>query len=110
MQLRLLEIELDTKDPEASKRFYSEQLGLETFVDEDGLKVFSTGIEDLDIIKSAHFPGKVSISFYSDDIQQCMEELSAKGVKILEKYGNPVSAIVLQDPEGNRVEIKNQHG
>jgi catechol 2,3-dioxygenase-like lactoylglutathione lyase family enzyme len=110
MKLRLLEIELNTNDPEASKHFYSDQLGLDTFVDIEGLKVFSTGINDLDLNKSKHFPGKVSISFYAEDIQECIDELGAKGVKILERYGNPVSAIVLQDPDGCRIEIKKQHG
>ena len=47
MKLRLLEIELNTNDPEANKHFYSEELGLETFVDIEGLKVFGTGIEGL---------------------------------------------------------------
>jgi predicted enzyme related to lactoylglutathione lyase len=100
MELRLLEIELHTNDPEASKHFYSEQLGLEIYVDIDGLKVFGTGINNLDLNKSKHFPGKVSISFFTEDIQECIEELSANGVRILERYGNPVSAIVMQDPDG----------
>ena len=110
MKLRLLEIELNTNDPEASKHFYSDQLGLETFVDIEGLKVFSTGINDLDLNKSKHFPGKVSISFFAEDIQECIDELVAKGVNIVKKYGNPVSAIELQDPDGCRIEIKKQHG
>ena len=110
MHLRIIEIELNTNDPEASKRFYSEQLDLETFVDDDGLKVFGTGIPDLELIKSKHFPGKVSISFFAEDIQECINELSAKGVEILERYGDPVSAIVIQDPDGCRIEIKKQHG
>ena len=110
MQLRLLEIELNTDNPEASKRFYGEQLGLETHVDGDGLKVFGSGIPDLDLIKSRHFPGKISISFYAQDIQACIDELNSKGVEIVERFGDPVSAIVLQDPDGCRVEIKKQHG
>jgi predicted enzyme related to lactoylglutathione lyase len=110
MQLRLLEIELNTGNPEASKHCYGEQLGLQTYVDEDGLKVFSSGIPDLDFMKSPHFPGKVSISFYAQDIQACIDELNSKGVEIVEQFGDPVSAIVLQDPDGCRVEIKKQHG
>ena len=110
MQLRLLEIELNTDNPEASKRFYSEQLGFKTHVDGEGLKVFSCGIPDLDFNKSRHFPGKVSISFYTEDIQACVDELSSKGVEIAGQFGDPVSAIVLQDPDGCRVEIKQQHG
>ena len=110
MQLRLLEIELHTEDAEASKRFYGEQLGLQTIVDEHGLKAFGSGIADLDIIKSPHFAGKISISFYAQDIQACIDELNSRGVEIVERYGDPVEAIVLQDPDGCRVEIKKQHG
>jgi hypothetical protein len=110
MQLRLLEIELNTDNPEASQRFHGEQLGLETLVDEHGLKVFGSGIPDLDLIKSGHFPGKLSISFYAQDIQACIDELNNRGVEIAEQFGDPVSAIALQDPDGCRVEIKKQHG
>ena len=110
MRLRLLEIELNTDDAEASRRFYGEQLGLKTLVDGDGLKVFDSGIPGLDFNKSGHFPGKVSISFYAEDIQACLEELKSRGAEVVEQYGDPVSAIVLQDPDGCRVEIKSQHG
>ena len=110
MKLRLLEIELNTNDAEASKQFYGEQLGLDTYVDEQGLKVFGSGIPDLDIIKSPHFPGRISMSFYAEDIQACLDELNDKGVEIVEQYGDPVSAIVLRDPDGCRVEIKKEHG
>ena len=110
MRLRLMEIELFTEDAEASKRFYGEQLGLETYFDEHGLKVFGSGVHDLDLIKSPHFPGKISMSFFSEDIQACIDELTAKGVEIVEHYGDPVGAIVLRDPDGCRVEIKKEHG
>jgi catechol 2,3-dioxygenase-like lactoylglutathione lyase family enzyme len=110
MELRLLEIELHSEDPEASKRFYGDQLGLPTFVDEHGLKVFGSGIPDLDLIKSPHFPGRVSISFFSDNIEACLAELESRGVEIVEQYGEPVSAIVLRDPDGCRIEIKKEHG
>jgi predicted enzyme related to lactoylglutathione lyase len=110
MELRLLELELHSENPEASKRFYVEQLGLEMYVDEQGLKVFGSGIPDVDFVKSPHFPGTISISFYAEDIQACIDELNSKGVEIVEQYGDPVSAIVMQDPDGCRVEIKKQHG
>ena len=105
-----MEIELFSENSEASKRSYSEHLGLETYVDEHGLKVFGSGVHDLDLIKSPHFPGQISMSFFSEDIQACIEELSGKGVEIVEKYGDPVAAIVLRDPDGCRVEIKKEHG
>ena len=110
MEIRLFEIELNTDDPEASKRFYGEKLGLRIHDDEHGLKVFGSGIPDLDLIKSPHFPGRLSISFYAEDVQACIDELNHKGVEIVERYGDPVSAIVLRDPDGCRVEIKKEHG
>ncbi len=109
MQLRLIEIELNTSNPEASKEFYCNLLGLTAIVDEDGLKVFGTGVPDLHLVKSDHF-APVSISFYTDDIGACIKELQTRGVEIVEMYGDPVSALVLQDPDGSRVEIKTQHG
>jgi catechol 2,3-dioxygenase-like lactoylglutathione lyase family enzyme len=108
--LRLLELEFHTENAEESKRFYAEQLGLDMHVDEHGLKVFGSGIPDLDLIKSPHFPGRVSISFFAEDIRACIEELTEKGVEIIEQHGDPVSAIVLRDPDGCRVEIKKEHG
>lgn len=110
MKLKLIEIELHTSDPEASKHFYSEQLGLNTLVDIEGLKVFSTGVRGLDLNQSTHFPGKISLSFLTKNILECINELSSKGVRIHERYGDPVSAIVLQDPDGCRIEIKKQRG
>lgn len=110
MHLRLLEMEFFTEDAEASKHFYREQLGLEMYVDEHGLKVYGSGVPNLDLIKSPHFPGTVSISFFAEDIQACVDELNAKGVEIFEQYGDPVSAIVLRDPDGVRIEIKREHG
>ena len=84
MQLRLFEVELNTGNAEASQQFYGEQLGLQTYVDEDGFKVFSSGVPDLDFIKSPHFPGRISISFFAEDIQACIDELNGKGVEIVE--------------------------
>jgi catechol 2,3-dioxygenase-like lactoylglutathione lyase family enzyme len=110
MQLRILEIELHSDNPEASTSFYRDQLGLDMYVDEQGLKVFGSGIPDLDLIKSPHFPGRISISFFAEDIQACVEELNSKGVRIVEQYGDPVAAIVMEDPDGVRIEIKKEHG
>ena len=110
MQLRLLEIELHSDDPEASRRFYSDQLGLQTMVDLPGLKVFDPGVAELDFNKSRHFPRRVSSSFFASDIEACISELKEKGVEIMEHYGDPVSAIVLKDPDGCSVEIKKERG
>jgi predicted enzyme related to lactoylglutathione lyase len=110
MKLRLLEIELYARDPENTKEFYQGQLGLKVCVDQEGLKVFDAGVPGVDFDKSTHFPGRVSISFFAEDIQECIETLTARGATILEKYGDPVAAIVLEDPDGCRVEIKKEPG
>lgn len=110
MKLRLLEIELYSKDPERAKEFYRDQLGLDLGIDKDGLKVFNPGIPGVDFDKSTHFPGRVSISFFTENVPECMETLTARGATILERYGNPVSAIVLKDPDGCRIEIKSEVG
>jgi len=52
------------------------------------------------------------LAFVKDllNIQECIDELNSKGISNYERYGDPVSAIVLQDPEGCRIEIKKQRG
>jgi len=72
--------------------------------------VFGSGVPDPDLMKLPHFPGAVSISLFSEDSQACIDDLTAKGAEIIEQYGDPVSAIVLRDSDGCRVEIKKQHG
>ena len=47
---------------------------------------------------------------YAQDIRACIDELNSKGVEMVQQFGDPVSAIVLQDPDGCWVEIKKQHG
>ena len=108
MKLKLHEIELNTKDPEASKRFYNDLLGVPVNVDQKGLKCFDSGWPGLDIDISIHFPGKVSISFLVDDIDQFVKELRGKGFEV----DNPddshlgMRAVALEVPDGHRVEIQ----
>ena len=109
MNLRLLEVELNTADPEKAKEFYHHQLGLNIHVDEKGLKVFDSGV-GVDFDTSVHFPGRISISFYAEDIPGCLETLAKRGATIVETHGDPVAAIVLEDPDGHRIEIKSQVG
>jgi catechol 2,3-dioxygenase-like lactoylglutathione lyase family enzyme len=82
MKLKLHEIELNAKDSEASKRFYNDLLGVPVNVDQKGLKCFDSGWPGLDIDVSIHFPGKASISFLVNDIDQFVKKLRAKGVKV----------------------------
>ncbi len=110
MKLRLLEVELNSDDPEKAKDFYHGQLGLGVAHDQKGLKVFDSGVPGVDFDVSVHFPGQVSISFFAEDIQECIETLTERGATILEEYGDPVSGVRLEDPDGRRIEIKKHPG
>jgi len=108
MKIKLHEIELDAKDPEASKRFYHETLGIPINLDENGLKCFDSGYTGLDIDASVHFPGKVSISFLVEDIDAYAKELRAKGLDVDDPGDSHLGmrAFALEDPDGHRVEIQ----
>ena len=108
MKLKLHEIEFNAEDVEASKRFYNNLLGVPVNVDQKGLKCFDSGWTGLDIDISIHFPGKVSISFLVDDIDQFVKELRGKGVQVNDPVGSHLGmrAVVLEDPDGHRVEIQ----
>ena len=108
MKIKLHEVELNAKDPEASKRFYNQILGIPINLDEEGLKCFDSGWPGLDIDASVHFPGVVSISFLVEDIDSFVKDLRAKGVEV-DDPGNShlgMRAFVLEDPDGHRVEIR----
>ena len=108
MKPKLHEIELNVEDPEASKRFYNDLLGLPVNVDQKGLKCFDSGWPGLDVDTSIHFLGKVSISFLVDDIDQFVRELRGKGVHVDDPHDSHLGmrAVALQDPDGHRVEIQ----
>ena len=108
MKIRLHEIELDAQDPEASKRFYHETLGIPILVDEDGLKCFDSGYPGLDIDASVHFPGIVSISFLVEDIDAYADALRAKGMQVDDVADAHLGmrACSLNDPDGHRIEIQ----
>ena len=108
MKIKLHEIEMDAKNPEASKRFYHETLGIPINLDENGLKCFDSGYPGLDIDASVHFPGRVSISFLVEDIDAYVKELRDKGVEVDEPGDSHLGmrAFALEDPDGHRVEIQ----
>lgn len=108
MKLKLHEIELNAKDPDASKRFYSGLLEIPTKTDLEGLKCFDSGWPGLDIDTSVHFPGKVSISFLVEDIDQFVNELRDKGIQVDDPDDSHLGmrAVALEDPDGHRVEIQ----
>jgi catechol 2,3-dioxygenase-like lactoylglutathione lyase family enzyme len=108
MKLKLHEVELNAKDPEASKKFYHGILGLPIGQDQKGLKVFDSGWPNLDFDASMHHPGQVSVSFLVRDLDQCVAGLRAEGLKVEDP--KPVHlgmrAVVLVDPDGHRVAIQ----
>lgn len=108
MKIKLHEIELNAKDPEASKRFYNQVLGIPVSLDDEGLKCFDSGWPGLDVDASVHFPGKVSISFLVEDIDVFVRDLRAKGI-VVDDPGDShlgMCAFALEDPDGHRVEIQ----
>ena len=108
MKIRLHEIEINAKDPNASKKFYHEILGLGVAVDQDGLKVFDSGWPGIDVDASTHYPGKTSVSFLVEDLDKFVTELKAKGINTDAPYNTHLGmrAITMQDPDGHRIEIQ----
>jgi catechol 2,3-dioxygenase-like lactoylglutathione lyase family enzyme len=81
VKIRLHEIEYGSANPEKMKAFYGDLLGLETTVDQEGLKVFDTGIAGLDVNCSNHIvPPAVITSFITDDLPAIIGRLQQSGV------------------------------
>ncbi len=108
MGVKLHEIELNAKDPEASKKFYNELLGLPITRDQEGLKVFDSGRPGLDVDASVHNAGKVSISFLVADLGKFVEELRGKGVEVEDPSEAHLGmrAVTLEDPDGYLIQIQ----
>lgn len=112
MKIKLQEIELGTQDPAISKDFYTSILGLDTVVDQENLKVFTSGIAGIDFNISTHLPAKVVMtSFLTDDLQAVMERLTAREIS----FDGPknshlgMTAIEFKDPDGYLIRV-NQAG
>lgn len=108
MKLILHEVELNTNDAEAGKKFYHDLLGLPIHVDQKGLKVFDSGWPGLDLDTSTHNRGPITLSFLTDDLDAFAAMLKQKGSNIGEIYEVHLGmrAIELEDPNGNRIEIQ----
>lgn len=108
MKVRLHEIEFGTSDPEKSKQFYQSALNLDLSVDQDGLKVFKTGIDGLDFNTSIHLPPKVAVtSFLTEDLQAVIDRLKAMNVSFEEPKVTHLGmlSIEFKDPDGNMVKV-----
>jgi catechol 2,3-dioxygenase-like lactoylglutathione lyase family enzyme len=108
MRIRLHEIELFSKDTEASKAFYAGKLGFELNHAEKGLNVFDAGQPGVDFDTSVHLPGKVRVGFVVDDLAAFAETLKAKGVPFEgpEQSHLGMNILRLTDPDGHLVEIQ----
>lgn len=108
MKIKLHEIELGAGDLQKSRSFYHSALGLPITIDQPGLKVFDTGVQQLDLNCSQHLSaGSVLLSFICDDIEEAMLLLSKNDID----YEGPtfshlgMISISFQDPSGNSVKI-----
>ncbi|MEN8127876.1 MAG: VOC family protein [Planctomycetota bacterium] len=108
MKLILHEVELNSKDVESSEKFYHDLLGLPVHVDQEGLKVFDSGWSGLDLNVSVHNPGKTTISFLVDNLDEFIAMLKDNGHKVGDIYETHLEmrAVELEDPNGNRIEIQ----
>ncbi len=106
LKLKLHEVELSVKNPEASKQFYRDVLDIPLALDEKGLKCFDSGWSGLDIDLSVHFSDKVSLSFLVEDLDQFVQELREKGIQVEDPGDSHLGmrAVTLVVPDGHRVE------
>lgn len=108
MKIILHEIELGSKSPEASKDFYNQVLGLPVQVDQNGLKVFNSGLSGLDFNASEHMPPKeTSLSFLVNDIHGFQQKLDSSGVDYHGPFNSHLGmeSLKMKDPDGNTVII-----
>ncbi len=108
MKIRLQEIELGISDSSKSKLFYNSILGLETSVDQEGLKVFDSGVAGVDFNVSTHLPPKMMVtSFLTDNLQNVIDRLSASGVAFCgpKKSHLGMMTIEFSDPDGHLVRV-----
>jgi predicted enzyme related to lactoylglutathione lyase len=108
MNIKLHEIEIGAADLHSTQQFYSSVLGLPVSVDQAGLKVFHTGVQQLDLDFSSHLPANhVQLSFLCDDITEVIKTLEQQGIS----YSGPAAShlgmlcIAFKDPSGNNIKI-----
>ena len=108
MKIRLQEIELGANDPGKSQLFYNSILGLETSIDQEGLKVFKSGVAGIDFNTSTHFPTKTTVtSFLTDDLQTIIERLNSSGISFdgPKKSHLGMTTIEFKDPDGYLIRV-----
>lgn len=108
MRIRLHEIELFSKDTEASQKFYKEVLGLEVHHQMDGLNVFDSGWPGIDFDTSVHNKSKVRIGFVVENLKDFLASVEGKHLQFSgpTKSHLGMNMIQMEDPDGNIVEIQ----
>jgi catechol 2,3-dioxygenase-like lactoylglutathione lyase family enzyme len=108
MKIILHEIELNSDNPDKSKQFYSDILGLNVNIDIEGLKCYHAGYPGVEINKSIHFPRKTSISFLVDDIKEFIKIKREQGIDIEDPKPAHLEMIAtsITDPDGIRIAIQ----
>jgi catechol 2,3-dioxygenase-like lactoylglutathione lyase family enzyme len=108
MKIQLHEVELFSKDAQASQKFYKDVLGLEVHHQMDGLNVFDSGWPGIDFDTSVHNPGRARIGFVVDSLKEFLASVEGKGLK----FSGPMKShlgmnvIRMEDPDGNIVEVQ----
>jgi len=108
MKIRLQEIELGSNDIVKSKQFYNSILGLETSVDQEGIKVFQSGVPGIDFNTSTHYPSKtMATSFLTDNLQLVIDRLSANGIVYSGPKKSHLGMITIEfnDPDGYLIKV-----
>lgn len=108
MKIRLQEIELGASDPDQSKAFYADILGLEISIDQPGLKVFRSGVDGVDFNLSTHVPPQSTVvSFLTDSLGEVMETLNAKSIVFSGPRASHLGmeTIEFTDPDGHLVRV-----
>ncbi len=109
MRFKLHEVELYTKDPSGSRKFYEEVLGFKLNLTEPaGLNVFDSGWPGVDFDTSVHQPGKSQVSFITDDLPALVASLKQKGIRFTGPTDSHLGlqAVSFEDPEGHVIVIQ----
>ena len=108
MRLRLLEIELGVVNPQKSRDFYQQALGMAPAVDQEHLKVFNLANNQIDFNISTHFkPKETCITFLTDNLDEMMLKLKHESILF---EGPSMShlgmlTIVFKDPDGYLIKV-----
>jgi catechol 2,3-dioxygenase-like lactoylglutathione lyase family enzyme len=108
MKIKLHEVELFSQDPQASRAFYANVIGLDLNHSEDGLNVFDTGWAGVDFDTSRHMPGKQRLGFVVESLEAFRASLAGKQVKVEGPMASHLGMRILrlEDPDGNIVEVQ----